>query len=213
MKQISIALIIAVLAVTMITGVSLSQTSVAQQVKEGKIQVKTNNLDIKIIGGEGKTGPAGKNGIDGKDGAPGPVGPRGAPGLNGTDGKNGTTLPEETINIINEVVALYKNGSLNVNICYFQDASSEGECPPTGGNTTVPVVDNQTEVIPPVVDNSTNTNSTDVDVVEPPVIVVDDNSTNIDNSTQPLPPVIPPNNTNTENNANGTQANTTGLFQ
>ena len=121
MKQLSIALIIAVLAVAMVSSVTLSQQSIAQQIKEGKIQVKSNNVDIQIIGGKGERGEPGKDGrdgVDGKDGLPG------APGRDGRDGVNGTSLPQETINIINEVVALYKNGSLTVNICYFNNNST-----------------------------------------------------------------------------------------
>lgn len=211
MKQVSIALIIAVLAVAMVSSLAVSNNAIARDevnLKEGKVNVKSKNVDINIIGGEGKPGKPGKDGrdgVDGKDGLPGIQGLPGLPGKNGTDGKNGlngTTLPEETINIINEVVALYKNGSLNVNICYFSGNSTAQECPPVPGNTTNP---EPPVIVNPPVDNNTNTNQTDT---EPPVIVVPpvDNSTdNSGNQTNPLPPVEPPiidNNTNSTPTSN-----------
>ena len=57
MKQI---LLIALLAIVMATSLTLQNVQ-AQNITlpEGKVNVKTSNVDINIIGGEGKVGPQG----------------------------------------------------------------------------------------------------------------------------------------------------------
>ncbi len=152
-----------------------------------------NDVDIEFggIGQQGEKGDKGDKGDQGEQGEQGPEGPEGPEGPQGPPGENGedgTEIDEDTMNrineltgkidVLNEIIASYENGTLGVPTEVEEEENetdTEPEPPVDNGTTTEPPVDNGTTTEPPIdngttteppVDNGTGTNSSEVETNE-----------------------------------------------
>ena len=146
-----------------------------QQGEQGEKGEKGDKGDTGEAGPEGPQGPQGEQGEQGEKGEKGDTGeqgPQGEQGPAGEDGQDGTTLDEDTVNgineltgkldIINEIIDAYENGTLGVptEVEEPQENETDDEPIPTNDTDTEPepLPDNDTDTEPePLPDNQTDT--------------------------------------------------------
>jgi hypothetical protein len=170
-----------------------------------KVNFKGKTSVDMIFGGATK-GDKGDKGDQGDPGAKGDKGDQGDPGENGKDGKDAEPqFDEDTvdrvneltgkIDVLNEIIAGYENGTFGVPSEIEDNGDNETETPPVVDNGTTTENETTTEPLPPI-DNTTTTEPVDNTTTT-------DNSTTTDNGTIPFPEPVE-NTTNTENNTNNT---------